>query len=197
MNLRIVILAVIGLLIAYLLLWPVPIDPVVWQPDPDPGLTGDFAYNDVLSDADLPFEVFGLGPEDVTQKTYNTGVLDLMVPEEIGQLLGDIEDQRIFTDHVRHWTTSRRFRIRRLRNVEQRWHNVSHMHEAVIDASRVAFDDRPAYDQYVAYSALRHPAFILAKRRHGYLGPHWPVTDERTRIAPGLRVGLRPVDGRP
>ena len=79
MNLRIVILAAIGLLIAYLLLWPVPIDPVVWQPDPDPGLTGDFARNDVLSDADLPFEVFGLGPEDVTRGAdgyFYTGLLD-------------------------------------------------------------------------------------------------------------------------
>ena len=79
MNLRIVILAAIGLLLAYLLLWPVPIDPVVWQPDPDPGLTGDFAHNDALSDADLPFEIFGLGPEDITRGVdgyFYTGLLD-------------------------------------------------------------------------------------------------------------------------
>ena len=56
-----------------------------------------------LSEAQkVPGVVKVLGPEDVTQKQYNTGVLDLMVPEDLGQLLGDIEDQRIFTDHVRH-----------------------------------------------------------------------------------------------
>ena len=50
----------------------------------------------------VPGVVKVLGPGDVTQNLYNTGVLDLMVPEDLGQLLGDVEDQRIFTDHVRH-----------------------------------------------------------------------------------------------
>lgn len=57
---------------------------------------------DLSEAAKVPGVVKVLGPKDVTQKTYNTGVLDLMVPKELGQLLGDIEDQRIFTDHVRH-----------------------------------------------------------------------------------------------
>lgn len=43
-----------------------------------------------------------LGPEDVTGKPYNTSVLDLMVSKEMGELLGDIEDQHIFTDYVKH-----------------------------------------------------------------------------------------------
>lgn len=57
---------------------------------------------DLSEAAKVPGVVKVLGPGDVTQKTYNTGVLDLMVPEDLGQILGDIEDQRIFTDHVRH-----------------------------------------------------------------------------------------------
>lgn len=44
-----------------------------------------------------------LTPADVTSKMYNTGVLDLMVPEVVGKdFLGDIEDQNLFTDYVRH-----------------------------------------------------------------------------------------------
>ncbi len=44
-----------------------------------------------------------LGPKDVTQKGYNTGVLDLMVPEPVSKnILRDIEDQHLFTDHVKH-----------------------------------------------------------------------------------------------
>ena len=58
---------------------------------------------DLSEAAKVPGVVKVLGPKDVTQKLYNTGVLDVMVPEDMGKhLLGDIEDQRIFTDHVRH-----------------------------------------------------------------------------------------------
>ncbi|NOY12585.1 MAG: molybdopterin-dependent oxidoreductase [Deltaproteobacteria bacterium] len=57
---------------------------------------------DLAEAARVPGVIKVLGPQDVTRKTYNTGVLDLMVPGEIGQLLGDVEDQHIFTEHVRH-----------------------------------------------------------------------------------------------
>ena len=57
---------------------------------------------DLSEAAKVPGVVKVLGPKDVTQTCYNTGVLDLMVPEDLGQLLGDLEDQRIFTDHVKH-----------------------------------------------------------------------------------------------
>ncbi len=53
--------------------------------------------------AKVPGVVKILGPKDVTQKAFNTSVMDLMVPEEVGKhVLGDIEDQNIFTDHVKH-----------------------------------------------------------------------------------------------
>jgi len=58
---------------------------------------------DLSEAAKVPGVVKVLGPLDVTQKRYNTGVLDVMVPPDMGEhVLGDIEDQRIFTDHVRH-----------------------------------------------------------------------------------------------
>ena len=57
---------------------------------------------DFAEAAKTPGVVKILGPNDVTPKQYNTGVLDVMVPGDVGQLLGDVEDQRIFTDHVRH-----------------------------------------------------------------------------------------------
>lgn len=67
----------------------------------------DFAHAKVLKldlseAAQVPGVVKVLGPKDVTQKCYNAGVLDLMVPEALGEMLGDIEDQHIFTDYVRH-----------------------------------------------------------------------------------------------
>jgi len=57
---------------------------------------------DLSEAAKVPGVVKVLGPKDVTQKGYNTGVLDLMVPEPVGQLLGDIEDQVLFATHVKH-----------------------------------------------------------------------------------------------
>ena len=56
---------------------------------------------DLSQAAKAPGVVKVLGPKDVTAKMYNSGVLDLMVPGPIGQMLGDIEDQPIFTDHVK------------------------------------------------------------------------------------------------
>lgn len=55
-----------------------PIDPVVWSPPPDPGLTGPFARNDALAAADA-WPVPGTGPEDVVvtaDGTVFTGTLD-------------------------------------------------------------------------------------------------------------------------
>lgn len=43
-----------------------------------------------------------LRPEDVTQKTYNTSAIDVTIPEKMAKVLGDLKDQRIFTDYVRH-----------------------------------------------------------------------------------------------
>jgi sugar lactone lactonase YvrE len=57
-----VILALVAL---YLVAWPIPIDPVAWEPPPAPGLTGPYAPNTLLADIELLVEV-GPGPEDMT-----------------------------------------------------------------------------------------------------------------------------------
>lgn len=57
---------------------------------------------DLSEAAKVPGVVKVLGPKDVTQKLYNCGVLDLLASEEVGHMLGEIEDQHIFTDYVRH-----------------------------------------------------------------------------------------------
>ena len=79
-------LAVVVLLLAiaaYLLFWPVPIDPVAWAPPPNPGLTGQFAASTGFSDFQLLAREIGLGPEDVT-----------MGPD--GYVYSGLQDGRIF-----------------------------------------------------------------------------------------------------
>jgi hypothetical protein len=43
------LVAAVALALAYLLWWPMPIDPVAWQPDPDPGLAGPHAATEELA----------------------------------------------------------------------------------------------------------------------------------------------------
>jgi len=58
---------ILALVIAYLLLWPVPIEPISWNAPKNAGYVGDFEQNNRLEDV----EVIGLGaysgPEDVAQ----------------------------------------------------------------------------------------------------------------------------------
>ncbi|WP_299730838.1 SMP-30/gluconolactonase/LRE family protein [uncultured Tateyamaria sp.] len=50
---------------AYLLFWPVPLEPEKWEPSPNPGLTGAFAPNTLLGDAaHLQLPEGADGPED-------------------------------------------------------------------------------------------------------------------------------------
>jgi sugar lactone lactonase YvrE len=60
----IALLAVAGLA-AYLLGWPVAIDPVAWQPAPNPGLTGPFARSQPFTGLQQPIPDLGEGPEAV------------------------------------------------------------------------------------------------------------------------------------
>ena len=61
--LRLLFLLIVGG-IAYLLLWPVPIDPVPWNPPPNPGLTGIYAPNNELAKIER-LNVNSYAPEDV------------------------------------------------------------------------------------------------------------------------------------
>ena len=58
--------AVLLALILYLTLWPVPVEPVVWEAPPNSGYTGDFARNERLTGnmEKLPVDELR-GPEDV------------------------------------------------------------------------------------------------------------------------------------
>ena len=58
------LIAIVALLIGYLLLWPVPINPVAWTPPPAPELTGVYAQNSELAGIER-LKVDGFAPEDV------------------------------------------------------------------------------------------------------------------------------------
>lgn len=52
--------------LAYLFFWPVPINPVAWEPPPAPGYFGPYAPNQILARAELLGVGAGEGPETVT-----------------------------------------------------------------------------------------------------------------------------------
>ena len=58
-------LSLFALLLLYLIAWPVPIDPVEWQPEPAPPLTGSYAPNRALASVER-IPVGGVGPEHVS-----------------------------------------------------------------------------------------------------------------------------------
>lgn len=60
------LLVVVAALAAYLLLWPIAIEPVAWTPKENPGKTGPYAANNDLAAATLYDLNGGHGPEDVT-----------------------------------------------------------------------------------------------------------------------------------
>jgi sugar lactone lactonase YvrE len=59
------VLVLFGLLLAYLLLWPVPLEPVAWESPPNPGYTGPFAANERLGGLEMLDLGGDHGPEDV------------------------------------------------------------------------------------------------------------------------------------
>lgn len=54
-----------ALCLAYLLLWPVPIEPTAWNPPTAPALTGEYAVNQVLASLERLGEGVGPKPEDI------------------------------------------------------------------------------------------------------------------------------------
>lgn len=64
-RLVLVLILVAASIAAYLALWPVPIEPVAWNPPPAPELTGPYAPNNDLAASRRLLEGFGTGPEDV------------------------------------------------------------------------------------------------------------------------------------
>ncbi|MZR61573.1 SMP-30/gluconolactonase/LRE family protein [Alcanivorax sp. DP30] len=62
---KILALLVFASIVAYLLFWPVPIEPVAWDAPEAPALEGDYAVNDKLASVSRIGEGEGIGPEDV------------------------------------------------------------------------------------------------------------------------------------
>lgn len=60
-----VLYVAIPIAIAYLMFWPVPIDPYQWTPPENPGFSGPWAENSLLSHAVLLSEAKITGPEDL------------------------------------------------------------------------------------------------------------------------------------
>src|SRR6185369_8146131 len=57
--------AIVVLVVAYFLFWPVAIDPAAWTPPAPPPLDGPYAPNTGLQTAERLAEGAGVGPEDV------------------------------------------------------------------------------------------------------------------------------------
>jgi sugar lactone lactonase YvrE len=88
---------VVLFLVLYLFLWPVPIDPVAWEPHPVPALEGDFAVNRVLQGMELFATPNSHGPEDVAVDAEGR----IYVGVEEGQILryaADGSDPEVFAD---------------------------------------------------------------------------------------------------
>jgi sugar lactone lactonase YvrE len=89
--------SVLLVLVLYLFLWPVPIDPIAWEPHPAPGLDGDFAENRVLQGMELFATPNTHAPEDVAVDAE--GRIYVGVAE--GQVLryaADGSDPEVFAD---------------------------------------------------------------------------------------------------
>lgn len=74
-----IILILLGVVVAYLLLWPVPIEPVRYIPSENPGMTGVFVQNEALAGVEQLIKGIGEGPEDVTKGPdgfFYTGLQD-------------------------------------------------------------------------------------------------------------------------
>jgi len=88
---------VLLVLVLYLFLWPVPIQPIAWEPHPVPALEGDFAENRVLQGMELFATPGGHGPEDVAVDSKGR----VYVGVEEGQILryaADGSDPQVFAD---------------------------------------------------------------------------------------------------
>ena len=72
------LIAIVALVIGYLLLWPVPINPAAWTPPTSPELTGVYAQNSELARIER-LKIDGFAPEDVAidgQDRIYSGVED-------------------------------------------------------------------------------------------------------------------------
>ena len=95
------IAVVIGLIMIYLLTWPVPIDPAPWTPPEAPGLTGIYEVNDYLASIERLEEGIGFAPDDIafdaSGRLY-TGLMD----GRIMRFVPDKGESELFADTGGH-----------------------------------------------------------------------------------------------
>jgi sugar lactone lactonase YvrE len=65
MKIRETLLFIFVMSVLYLFFWPVPVDPVVWEPPYSPAIEGVYAPNNTLGQAEILGAGDGVGPEDV------------------------------------------------------------------------------------------------------------------------------------
>ena len=76
------LLTIVGVVVLYLLFWPVTIDPQAWTPPEAPELTGVYEVNSRLIGVERLGEGAGVGPEDVAI-------------DRQGRIYGGFEDGRV------------------------------------------------------------------------------------------------------
>ncbi len=70
-RLLLVVVLIVCLVLLYLLLWPVPINPQAWTPPPAPTLTGPYQQNNALASVERLSLGAGHAPEDVAIDSEN------------------------------------------------------------------------------------------------------------------------------
>ena len=92
---KIAIIAIIAILTAYLLFWPVPIDPAAYTPPEAPELTGIYEPNDYLSNVESLGAGLDSTPEDIAIDNNNY-LFASMANSTIVKLSPNGEDHEIF-----------------------------------------------------------------------------------------------------
>jgi len=92
------LIAILFLLaVAWLLFWPVPVDPVAWTPPTAPGYTGVHAQNHLLADLELIPLDDELGPEHVVMAS-DSKLYVAVLSGRILRMNPDGSDQQVFAD---------------------------------------------------------------------------------------------------
>lgn len=81
----------------YLLLWPVPVDPVAWEAPKAPGLEGPYAVNDRLANVEWLAKGVAEGPEDVAVDEQGR-IYGAYADGKIRRLRPDGTQPEVFTD---------------------------------------------------------------------------------------------------
>lgn len=127
---------------------------------------------DISEAQKVPGVVKILGPDDVTQKKYSNWVIDLMYPKGFAELVGDLDDQNIFTNHVRHQGDAICGIIARTEDIA----------EAAAKLIKVEYEELPVY--HTAAQAKAKEAFQIDSQKPGNLAFELPE-----QVFPGNTYG--------